>query len=324
MQAVVYSTYGNPEVLRLEEVESPEPKEDEVLIKVCAASINSWDWDMLTGKPYPYRLLSGIVKPKRKIIGCDVAGIITAIGGKVTKFNIGDAVFGDLSGGNWGGFAEYACAHENELALKPADMSFEHAAALPQAGVLALQGIRHKQLIQPGQKVLINGAGGGVGTLGIQMLKTYNVEITAVDSADKLDVLRSLGVDHVIDYAKEDYTKNGDKYDLIIDVVAHRSVFDYKRALHTGGVFVVVGGAIPRILQVAFLGSWISKASGKKMRLLMHRPNPEDLQYLSSLYEAGELVPIIDRCFTLNEVPEAMKYFGEGHFVGKIVIAIAE
>ena len=163
MQAVVYSTYGNPEVLRLEEVESPEPKEDEVLIKVCAASINSWDWDMLTGKPYPYRLLSGIVKPKRKIIGCDVAGIITAIGGKVTKFNIGDAVFGDLSGGNWGGFAEYACAHENELALKPADMSFEHAAALPQAGVLALQGIRHKQLIQPGQKVVINGAGGGVG-----------------------------------------------------------------------------------------------------------------------------------------------------------------
>ena len=173
-------------------------------------------------------------------------------------------------------------------------------------------------------EVVVSGAGGGVGTLGIQMLKTYNVEITAVDSADKLDVLRSLGVDHVIDYAKEDYTKNGDKYDLIIDVVAHRSVFDYKRALHTGGVFVVVGGAIPRILQVAFLGSWISKASGKKMGLLMHRPNPEDLQYLSSLYEAGELVPIIDRCFTLNEVPEAMKYFGEGHFVGKIVIAIAE
>jgi NADPH:quinone reductase-like Zn-dependent oxidoreductase len=268
--------------------------------------------------------MSGIVKPKRKIIGCDVAGIITAIGGKVTKFKIGDEVFGDLSGGNWGGFAEYVCGRENELAIKPAGMTFEDAAALPQAGVLALQGIRHKENIQAGQKVLINGAGGGVGTLGIQMLKMHDVEITGVDRADKLDMLRSIGVDHVIDYAKEDYTKNGERYDLIIDVVAHRSVFDYKRTLNTNGVFVVVGGSIPRILQVAFLGSWISKASGKKMGLLMHRPNPGDLEYLCSLYEAGKLVPIIDKRFTLNQVSEAMQYFGEGHFVGKIVITIAE
>lgn len=323
MKAIIYRNYGSPDNLHLEEVKIPSPKEDEVLIKIYAASINSWDWDLLTGKPYLYRLLFGILRPKRNIIGADIAGIVEAVGEKVTKFKTGDAVFGDLSGGNWGGFAEYACARENELVLKSSSMSFAQAAALPQAGVLALQAIRHKANLTKGHKVLINGAGGGVGTLAIQMLKTYGVEITGVDSVEKLEMLRSLGVDKVIDYAKEDYTKNGKQYDLIIDVVAHRSFFDYKKALKEAGVFVVVGGSIPRILQVAFLGSWILGNSKKKMGLLIHKPNVEDLNKLNELFEAGIMNPVFDRRYSLHEVPEAFRYFGTGQIKGKIVIEIA-
>lgn len=322
MKAVVYTKYGSPDALELKEVEKPAPKDNEVLIKVHAASINSWDWDMLTGRPLEYRLLSGILKPRKtKILGCDIAGRIEAVGKNTKKFHPGEDVFGDLCEGYWGGFAEYARARESELTLKPAGMTFEEAAATPQAGLLALQGLCEKREIRPGQRILINGAGGGVGTFAIQMAKSFGAEVTGVDTPGKLDMITSLGADYAIDYTKEDFTKNGKFYDLILDVKTDRSIFDYRRVLSSNGIYVTVGGRSARILQLVFLGSMISKIGTKKLTLIMHKPN-KDLNILNELFESGKIKPVIDRSFPLRKTAEAFKYFGEGHFKEKVVIIV--
>jgi len=320
MKAIVYTKYGSPDVLRLEEVEKPTPKEDEVLVEVHAASVNDWDWGLLRGKPFVNRLLFGLRKPKVKILGCDIAGRVEAVGRNVKQFQPGDEVFGDISGCGMGGFAEYVCARENVLAPKSASMTYEQAAAVPQAAVLALQGLRKGQ-IQPGQKVLINGAGGGVGTFGMQIAKSFGAEVTGVDSTRKLDMVRSIGADQVIDYTQEDFTQSGQRYDLILDVAAYHSIFDYKRALSPRGIYVMVGGSTARIFQAMFLGPLISMTGSKKMGILMHKPN-KDLAFMKELFEAGKVVPVIDGRYPLSEVPEALRYFGEGHAKGKIVITV--
>ena len=323
MKAIVYQQYGSPEVLEFKDVDKPIPKGNEVLIKVYASSINSWDWDLLTGKPYLYRLLFGILKPKLKILGADVAGKVVAVGKSVKQFQPGDEVFGDISGCSWGGFAEYVCASENALAHKSIRMTFEEAAAFPQAAVLALQALRYKGQIKQGQTVLINGAGGGVGTFALQIAKSYGAEVTCVDSTDKLDMLTSIGADHVIDYTKQDFTKNGKRYDLILDVVAHRSIFDSNRSLNPKGIYVMVGGSIARIFQIAFLGPWISM-TGKKMGILMHVPNTSDLKMMNEFFEAGNVAPVIDKRYPLSEVAEALRYFGQARVKGKVVITVGE
>jgi len=319
MKAIVYHKYGSPDVLKLEEVAKPIPKDDEVLIKVHASSINDWDWGLLRGKPFANRL-PYLLKPKMSILGSDIAGQIETVGKNVKKFSPGDEVFGDLCGGSWGCYAEYVCARENAIMLKPASMTFDEAAAIPQAALLALQGLR-KGKIQPGQKVLINGAGGGAGSFAVQMAKSFGAEVTGVDSTEKLNIMRSIGADKVIDYTKEDFTKNGQRYDFILDFAAHHSVFDYKRALSPKGIYVMVGGATARIFQVMFLGPLISMTGSKKMGLLIHKPN-KDLAFIIELFEAGKVKPIIDRRYPLSEVAEALRYLGEGHAQGKVVISL--
>ncbi|MBS4201208.1 NAD(P)-dependent alcohol dehydrogenase [Bacillus sp. FJAT-49732] len=320
MRAIVYTKYGSTDVLKLEEVERPSPKDNEILIKVHAVSINSWDWDLLRGKPFMNRI-GGLLKPKYNILGADIAGQVVAIGKDVKEFLPGDEVFGDISGCGWGGFAEYVCVRESALTLKPASMSFEEAAAIPQAAVLALQGLRVKGKIQVGEKVLINGAGGGVGTFALQIAKLFGAEVTGVDSTKKMDMLRSIGADQVIDYTQEDFTQKGQRYDLILDVVGSRSISDYKRALNPKGTYAMIGGPTNRILQLLLLRPLIS-LTGKNMSLLIHKPNQNDQNIIKKFFEAGNVVPIIDRCYPLSEAAQALRYFGEGHAKGKVVISI--
>ena len=321
MKAIVYTKYGTPDALELKEVDKPIPKEDEVLIKVCAVSINDWDWALLHGD-FINRMINGLLKPKIKILGSDIAGRIEAVGKNVRKFQPGDEVYGDLSG-SWGGFAEYVCARENALALKPASMTFEQAAAIPQAAMLAVQGLIDKGQIQSGQKLLINGAGGGVGTFAVQIAKLHGVEVTGVDSSGKLDMLRSMGFDHVIDYTKEDFTKNGKKYDLILDVKTNRSIFDYTRALSPNGIYVTVGGSMPRLFQALFLRPWISIISKKRIGIVALKLN-KDLPFMNELFESGKVKPVIDGPYKLDEVSRAFKVFGEGTQKGKMVISFSE
>jgi NADPH:quinone reductase-like Zn-dependent oxidoreductase len=320
MKAVVYEKYGSPDVLEVREVKKPTPGDDEVLIRIHAVSINDWDWNLLQGTPFVSRLLSGFFRPKQTILGSDIAGRIEAVGKNVERFELGDEVFGDLSG-RWGGFAEYVCAPETALALKPPAMTFAEAAAIPQAAMLAVQGLRDRGGIQPGQKLLINGAGGGVGTFAVQIAKLYGVEVTGVDSSAKLELLRSLGFDKVIDYTQEDFTRNGMRYDLILDVKTNRSIFDYVRALSPNGKYVTVGGSMARLLQVVFLSPLISMTSKKAVCLVMLKPN-KDLAYISELFEAGKVKPVIDRLRKLGELPEAMGSFGAGNHKGKVVITL--
>jgi len=319
MKAIVYTKYGPPDVLQLKEVAKPIPKDNEVLVEVHAASVNDWDWGLLRGKPFVNRLLFGLRKPKVKILGCDIAGRVEAVGRNVKQFQPGDEVFGDTSGCGMGGFAEYVCARENVLAPKSASMTYEQAAAVPQAAVLALQGLRKGQ-IQPGQKVLINGAGGGVGTFGMQIAKSFGAEVTGVDSTGKLDMVRSIGADQVIDYTKEDFTKSGRRYDLILDVVVYRSIFDYKRALSPKGIFVMIGGSIPRVFLIALTAPLITRS--KKLVILAHKSNSKDLIFMNDLFEAGKVAPVIDRRYPLSEVAEALRYFGKGHVQGKVVVTV--
>lgn len=322
MKAIVYHQYGSPDLLNLEDVENPTPRDNEVLVKVHAASVNLSDWESLRGKPL-YARIDGLLKPGNKILGSDIAGRVERVGTNVTQFRQGDEVFG-LMGGYKGGFAEYACAPEKDLALKPAGMTFEAAATIPQAAVIALQGIRSKGQVQPGQKVLVNGAGGGAGSFAIQLAKLYGAEVTGVDNAGKLDFMRSLGADHVVDYTRQDFTKTGKQYDLILDVIAHRSVFAYKRALKPNGTYFMVGGSVATIFQILLLGSRIGKAEGKKIRVLAVQPNAKDMVEITGLCEAGKLVPVIDRRFSLRQVPEAIRYLGEGHAKGKVVINLED
>lgn len=324
MKAIVYTEYGSPDVLRLEEVDKPLPQDDEVLIKIHAASINSWDWDLLKGDALLTRLLGGMRKPRRTILGADVAGRVEVVGSKVQAFRPGDEVFGDIAGSGFGGLAEYVSVPEKLLARKSPRMSFEQAAALPQAGLLAVQGLRYQNTpIRPGQQVLINGAGGGVGTLALQYLKMEGAEVTCVDKAEKFDLLRSLGADHLIDYTKEDYTRSGRQYDRILDVTAHRSVWDYRRALKPGGIFALIGGTTGRLLQFMVLAPLLSRFGTKKLGIMGYKPNRNDLDYLSRLFEEDKVVPVIDRVYPLSEVPDAFRYFGTGGVRGKIVIAVA-
>ncbi len=317
MKAIVYTKYGPPDVLQLKEVEKPVPKENELLVKIRAVSINSWDWDMLTGRPFEYRFFSGLLKPKStRIHGCDIAGQVEAIGKNVKHFKVGDEVFGDLSEGGWGAFAEYTCACEDELILKPSSMTFEEAACMSHGGNLAVQGLIDFGQIKSGQKVLINGGGGSTGTLAIQIAKSFDVEVTGVDRTEKLEMMRTLGADNVIDYTKEDFTKNGQQYDLIFDVKTNRSIFDCKRSLCPNGIYTSVGGKTSRILQLVLFGSL---GGNKKMHMIGYKAN-KDNSYLTELFESGKLKPVIDKCFPLEETADAFRYFGEGKFKGKIVI----
>jgi len=320
MKAIVFTEYGSPDVLELKEVERPTPKDDEVLVKVHAASLNDWDWGALDGTSFVNRLLFGLLRPKKRILGSDIAGRIEAVGKNVLKLRPGDDVFGDLSG-DWGGFAEYVCARESALALKAPRMTFEEAAAIPQAAMLALQGLRELERMQPGQKLLINGAGGGVGTFAIQIAKMYGVEVTGVDSPEKLDLLRSLGAEHVIDYTQEDFTRTGLRYDLILDVKTNRSILDCARALSPDGTYVTVGGSMARLAQALLFMPWISMTTKKKIRIVVLKPN-KDLARMKELFEAGKVVPVIDGPYTLRDVPEAFRHFGAGRHKGKIVITV--
>ncbi len=319
MKAIVYHRYGTPDNFELQEMDTPVPKEDEVLIKVHAVSINDWDSGLLKGD-FINRMLNGLRKPKRKILGSDVAGRIESVGTNVTRFKTGDEVYGDLSG-QWGGFAEYVCAKEKFLALKPPGMSFEVAAAIPQAAMLAVQGLIDKGKIKQGQKLLINGAGGGVGTFGIQIAKLYGVEATGVDNSGKQDMMHSMGFDHVIDYTKEDFTKSGKCYDLILDVKTNRSMFDYARALCPGGVYVTVGGSIGRLFQGLLLAPLIRMIYKKHIRIVALKTN-KDLDYMNGLFETGKVKAVIDGPYRLDQVPEAFRLFDKGEHKGKIVITI--
>ena len=319
MKAIVYTKYGTPDVLELKEIDKPIPKDNEVLMKVHAVSLNDWDLGLLEGD-FVNRMLNGLRKPKIQILGSDVAGQVETVGKNVKKFQPGDHVYGDLSG-RWGGFAEYVCAGENALAIKPAGMTFEQAAAIPQAAMLAVQGLLDKGKLQSGQKLLINGAGGGVGTFAVQIAKLYGAEVTGVDSSGKLEMLRSLGFDHVIDYKIEDFTKNGQQYDLILDAKTNRSMFDYTRALRPKGRYVTVGGSMSRLLQALVFGPWISMISKKKIAIVALKPN-KALAYMNELFEAGKIKPVIDGPYNLGEVPKVFRLFAEGLHKGKVVITV--
>ncbi len=318
MKAVVWTKFGSPDVLQLQEVERPSPRDDEVLIRVHASSINSWDWELLNGRAS--FTLGGRLKPPYKILGCDVAGTVEDVGRNVTLFRPGDEVFGDISRDGWGGFAEFVCARESSFSPKLTSLSFEQAAAIPQAAMLALQSLRDKGMIRSGQRVLINGAGGGVGTFAVQIAKSLGAEVTGVDRAEKLDMLLSIGADHVVDHTKEDFTRNGQEYDLIIDVVSHRSVFDYKRALAPKGICVIVGGTGRAVFTSLLLGSWA--LGNKKVTLLLYKPDPTDLTLICDIIGAGKVVPVIDKLYTLSEVADAFRYYAKGNAKGKIVVSI--
>lgn len=320
MKAIVCTKYGPPKVLQLKEVEKPTPKDNEALVKVYASSLNAADLEILKG--IFVNRIAAPFRPIHKILGTDIAGQIIQVGAKVKQFQPGDEIWGDLSFPlGSGAFAEYVCVPEDALRLKPSSMTFEEAAAIPTAGAVALQNLLAKRPLQPGQKVLINGAGGGVGTFAVQIAKHFGAEVTGVDSKEKLEMLRLIGADHVIDYNQEDFTKNGQHYDLILDIVVQRWIFDYERALTHDGIVVMVGGSMTRV----FLNILIRKmiTSKKKIGVGAWKPNKkEDLSFLRDLFETNKVKPVIDRCYPLGDIPEAFRYLEEGLAKGKIVIIL--
>ncbi len=326
MKAIRYTQYGSPDVLELKEVEKPAPKDDEVLIKVHASSANPLDWHLMRATPFLARLENGLRNPKNSKLGADVAGRVEAVGSSVTQFQVGDGVFGSQYLNVLGGFAEYVCFPESLLALIPVNSSFEDAAAVPIAAFTALQGLRNKGHIQQGQKVLINGASGGVGTFAVQIAKAFGAEVTGVCSTQNVDMVRSIGADHVIDYTQEDFTHNGQRYDLIFDAVGNLSVSDYQRALTPNGIASVAGfTALSRLFQVIFLGAWVSMTGSQKIGLMdTAKPNQPDLVFIKGLLEAGKVKPVIDRCYSLSQVPDAIRYLEAGHARGKVVITVAQ
>lgn len=319
MKAITYTEYGPPEVLHLTEVARPTPKDDEVLIRIHAASVNALDWRLMRGKPFFTRLMTGgLLTPTQKILGADIAGRVEAIGSRVTQFHPGEDVFG----GKLGGFAEYVCAIEDRLAPKPANLSFEEAAAVPVAGITALQGLRDHGRIRRGQKVLVDGASGGVGTFSVQIAKSFGAEVTAVCSSRNADQARSIGADHVLDYTREDFTRSGQRYDLILAANAHRSIFDYRRALTPDGIFVMAGGGWAQMLQAMLIGPLLSRIGRRKMCFFMARMNQKDLECLKDLLESRKIVSVVDRRYPLRDVAEAVRYLEEGHARGKVVITM--
>jgi NADPH:quinone reductase-like Zn-dependent oxidoreductase len=322
LKAIVYKKYGSPDVLRLMDIEKPVPKDNQVLVKIHATSLNYGNLVLLKGEPFLARFAFGLLKPKYSIPGGDIAGLVEEVGKNVKQFKPGDAVFGDLSACGWSGFAEYVAVPESALTLKPANISYEEAAAVPMAAVTALQSLRDKGKIQAGQKVLINGASGGVGTFAVQIAKSFGAEVTGICSTRNIDILRSIGADHVIDYTKEDFTKRSDRYDLILGVNGSHSMSAYSRALNPNGTFIHVGGSGSQMFQAMTLGTWISMTGNKKMGSFLQRQKQEDLIYLKVLLETEKVKPVIDRSYPLSEVPEAFRYFEKGHAQGKVVITL--
>lgn len=322
MKAIVYTQYGSPDVLRLEEVDKPTPKDNEVLVQVCAASVNAYDWHYLRADPFLVRLMGGLVRPSNPRLGADLAGRVEAVGQNVTQFRPGDEVFGDLSASRHGAFAEYVAVPDQALALKPANLSFEQAAAVPMAAVTALQGLRDAGKIQPGQRVLINGASGGVGTFAVQLARYFGAEVTAVCSSRNTDLVRSLGANHVIDYTRTDFTKNGQCYDLILAVNGYHPLSAYQRVLNPKGRYVRAGGSNAQIFEVLLLGPWLSRTGGKPLISLSATPRRTDLLVMKELLEAGQVVPVIDRCYPLSETAEAIRYVEDTHARGKVVISV--
>jgi NADPH:quinone reductase-like Zn-dependent oxidoreductase len=325
MKAIVYEKYGTPDVLQLKEVEKPTPKQDEVLVKVLAASLNAYDWHFLSADIFLVRLTGGgLLKPKNTRLGADIAGRVEAVGKNAKQFKPGDEAFGDLAGYGNCGFAEYVAVPESALVLKPAKLSFEQATALPMAGITALQALRDTGQIQPGRKVLINGATGGVGSFAVQIAKAFGAEVTAVCSTGKMEMVRALGADVVIDYTKEDFTKNGKQYDLILAANGYHPISAYKRALTPKGIYVMAGGSLAQIFQGLLLGPRMSENGGRKLGSMVAHVNQKELAALLELVEAGKVVPVIDRIFPLSEAAEAFRYLGEGHARGKIVITMEQ
>ncbi len=324
MQAIVCHTYGSPDVLRLEEVAKPIPQADEILVKVMAASAAAGDWHLLRADPFIIRFIYGLRKPKFSILGSDVAGRVEAVGPNVTQFQPGDEVFGDLSSYGFGAFAEYVAAPEKAFAHKPANLSFEQAATVPVSAITALQGLRDHGHIQAGQKVLINGASGGVGTFAVQIAKAFGAEVTAVCSTSKMELVRSLGADHVIDYTQEDFTQNGQQYDLILAANGYQPLSAYQRALTPTGTYVMSGGATSQMFQAMLLGPLRSKKGGQKLGNYLAKPNQQDLRFLADWLETGKITPVIDRRFPLRDVAGAIRYLEEGHAKGKVVITVAQ
>jgi NADPH:quinone reductase-like Zn-dependent oxidoreductase len=324
MKAIVSTKYGSPDVLQLQEVAKPAPKDDEVLIKIHAASINSRDWRFMRAKPFFIRLVpGGFLQPKNKILGADVAGRVEAVGRYVKQFKPGDEVFGYLpSATGRGTFTEYVCADENAITLKPANLSFEQAAAVPVAALTALQGLRDKGNIQTGQKVLINGASGGVGTFAVQIAKAFGAEVTAVCSTRNLDMARSIGADHIIDYTREDFTQNGQRYDLILAANGYHPISDYLRALSPEGIHVVAGGSMLQLFQAALQGRRNSKAGDRKVFVASLVQSQKDLIFMKELLESGKVFPVIDGCYPLSNTVEAFWYFEKVHARGKVVITM--
>lgn len=324
MKAIVYYEYGTPDVIRLKEIEKPTPKEGEVLVKVHAASVNAYDWHFLSADIFLIRLTAGLLKPKNPRLGADVAGRVEAVGKNVTQFQPDDEVFGDIGAWGNGSFAEYVCVPEIAFALKPVNLSFEEAAAVPMAGLTALQALRDMGQIQPGHKVLINGASGGVGTFAVQLAKWFGAEVTAVCSPRNLDQARSLGADHVIDYTKEDFTQNRQQYDLILGVNGYHPLSAYKRALTPRGIYVMAGGTQAQIFQAVLFGSLMSTTDGNKMGSITAKSSQKDLRILKELLEAGKIVSVIDKRFPLGEAAQALRYLGAGHARGKVVITVKQ
>jgi NADPH:quinone reductase-like Zn-dependent oxidoreductase len=319
MKAIVCDRYGSPDVLRLEELPPPRvERDDDVLVKIAATSVNSWDWDLLTCTPRLMNRISSPRGPRHRVLGADVAGRVEAVGPDVTRFSPGDAVYGDVSGCGWGGLGEYVSVPERVLAPMPAGLSFEQAAAVPQAGVLALQGLRYRSELRPGDAVLINGAGGGVGTFAIQLAKASGAVVTGVDSASKLDAMRALGAAEVIDYRRESFSDRRGRYDRIIDIVLRGSIIARNRALRRGGVYCVIGGYMRRIAQTVAVGPLLP---GRSVGLVIHRPGREQLEQLTPLLEAGAVEPIIDSTYPLEDARRAFERFGTGEVRGKVVIA---
>jgi NADPH:quinone reductase-like Zn-dependent oxidoreductase len=322
VKAIIYEQYGPPEVLQFKELAKPIPADKEVLIQVRAASANPLDWHFMRGEPWLIHLMLGVREPKEIRLGVDVSGVVEAIGRNVTKFKPGDEVFGGCSGA----FAEYLCAKEDKLVLKPGSLSFEQAASVPLAAITALQGLRDKGQIKPGQKVLIEGASGGVGTFAIQIAKAFGAEVTAVCSTRNLDRARELGADHVIDYTREDFTRNGRRYELIFAANAYHSLFAYRRALSREGICVKVGGkgSLSTLLLESLLSLILSVLSSKKVCGMLVKINKADLLQLKELLEAGKVISVIDRRYPLSETVEAIRYLEAGHAQGKVILTVGD
>ena len=324
MRAVVRDRYGSPEVLRLTEVRRPTPANNEVLVKVHAAAVNRADWEILRGSPLWVRLVGfGMMRPKAQIIGSNLAGTIEAIGRNVSHFHVGDEICGDILNHGLGAFAEYVCVPEDAVIVqKPAKITFEDAASVPESGLIALQAIRDKRRLSAGQKVLVNGAGGGAGTFAIQLAKSTGAEVTAVDSSEKLDLMRALGADHVIDYLQEDLSGQDARYDLILDVIGVRSIGTWKRLLQPDGIYLAAGGTVAQVLKTLLVGAWFTWTTTKRIGVLAVNYDKEDLAAVIELVESGRVAATIDRRYPLERLPEAFRYLGAGHSQGKTVITM--